>query len=352
MEDIGNGDESESALEGAGSLDSVMINSLSTEKTGHDTQKPMSLLRRIITVSSSPGDVVSDCSAGSGTTPVVAEVLGRRWVAVDTGRLAVHTPASDCRSSPGCRTLHRRRPRSARAAGVAAGDDRRAGAGPTSTTSSVSTRRRRSLVRRTSTAPVGPAPSTSPPSTRRCHPAAEPSLFSAQPCDNGSEVQLVGFLDRAQDVESFAELARDVGFSLEPGPRTADSRTTTPISWCGCATGVTSSSRPTAAPTLTSRTRTVVPCSGPRTRRRLRVAWSYLRVDQEGVDQRAGGLRSLGELADLVREVRRQEDLRSRPTPRRETREEVLAVMERARRTSPRFDVEREVRSPRDGRHG
>lgn len=61
------------------------------EKTGYPTQKPEGLLARIIRVASNPGDVVLDAFCGAGTTPTVAEKLGRRWVAVDSGRLAVHT---------------------------------------------------------------------------------------------------------------------------------------------------------------------------------------------------------------------------------------------------------------------
>ena len=49
----------------------------------HSTQKPEELLRRIITASSSPGDVVLDPFAGTGTTAVVAKRLHRRWLAIE-----------------------------------------------------------------------------------------------------------------------------------------------------------------------------------------------------------------------------------------------------------------------------
>jgi site-specific DNA-methyltransferase (adenine-specific) len=49
------------------------------EKTDHPTQKPEELLERLIAASSNPGDLVVDPFAGSGTTLVVAERLGRRW---------------------------------------------------------------------------------------------------------------------------------------------------------------------------------------------------------------------------------------------------------------------------------
>jgi 16S rRNA G966 N2-methylase RsmD len=71
-------------------LDSIQIMSFSGEKVGYPTQKNESLVARIVRASSNPGDVVLDCFAGSGTTAVVAEKLGRRWVACDASTVAVH----------------------------------------------------------------------------------------------------------------------------------------------------------------------------------------------------------------------------------------------------------------------
>jgi len=67
------------------------INSQAQERLGYDTQKPEALIKRIIESSSDPGSIVLDCFVGSGTTAAVAERLGRRWIAVDIGRFAVHT---------------------------------------------------------------------------------------------------------------------------------------------------------------------------------------------------------------------------------------------------------------------
>jgi len=53
------------------------------EKTLHPTQKPEELFRRFIAASSQPGDLVVDPFVGSGTTAVVAERLGRRWLCGD-----------------------------------------------------------------------------------------------------------------------------------------------------------------------------------------------------------------------------------------------------------------------------
>ncbi len=53
------------------------------EKTPHPTQKPEELLRKLVLASSNAGDLVADPFSGSGTTSVVAEQLGRRWLACD-----------------------------------------------------------------------------------------------------------------------------------------------------------------------------------------------------------------------------------------------------------------------------
>lgn len=65
------------------------VNRLS--QTIYPTQKPPKLLERIITASSNEGDLVADFFVGSGTTVEVAERLGRKWVAADLGKFAIHT---------------------------------------------------------------------------------------------------------------------------------------------------------------------------------------------------------------------------------------------------------------------
>ncbi len=59
------------------------INNGMKEKTPHPTQKPEELLRRIILASSNEGDTIVDPFVGSGTTAVVAEQLGRKWLGCD-----------------------------------------------------------------------------------------------------------------------------------------------------------------------------------------------------------------------------------------------------------------------------
>lgn len=53
------------------------------ENTAHPTQKPEKLLAKLILASSSPGDVVLDPFAGSGSTAVTAKKLGRRYIGVE-----------------------------------------------------------------------------------------------------------------------------------------------------------------------------------------------------------------------------------------------------------------------------
>jgi len=62
-----------------------------SELLNYPTQKPEALLDRIIKASSNRGDLVLDCFPGSGTTLAVAEKLGRRWIGVDCGKLAIYT---------------------------------------------------------------------------------------------------------------------------------------------------------------------------------------------------------------------------------------------------------------------
>ena len=61
------------------------------EATGYPTQKPESLLERIVRASSLPESHVLDPMCGSGTTLVAAEKLGRAWLGVDQGEIAFKT---------------------------------------------------------------------------------------------------------------------------------------------------------------------------------------------------------------------------------------------------------------------
>lgn len=59
--------------------------------SGYPTEKNINLLRRIIEASSNPGDLVLDCFAGSGTTLVAADMLGRSWIGADNSPEALRT---------------------------------------------------------------------------------------------------------------------------------------------------------------------------------------------------------------------------------------------------------------------
>lgn len=72
-------------------FDIPRVGNTSKERIDYPTQKPEVLIERIIRSSSRPGDIVLDCFAGSGTTPAVAEKLDRRWIAMDSGKLAIYT---------------------------------------------------------------------------------------------------------------------------------------------------------------------------------------------------------------------------------------------------------------------
>lgn len=61
------------------------------EATGYPTQKPESLLERIVRASSLPESRVLDPMCGSGTTLVAAERLGREWLGIDQGAIAFRT---------------------------------------------------------------------------------------------------------------------------------------------------------------------------------------------------------------------------------------------------------------------
>ncbi len=73
--------------------DIQMIRGIHTksESLDYPTQKPEELLERVISLSTNEGDLVADFFVGSGTTAAVAEKLGRKWIATDLGKFAIHT---------------------------------------------------------------------------------------------------------------------------------------------------------------------------------------------------------------------------------------------------------------------
>jgi site-specific DNA-methyltransferase (adenine-specific) len=59
------------------------------EKTGYPTQKPLGILKRIIQISSPKNGLVLDFFAGSGTTGIAANELGRRFSLIDDNPMAI-----------------------------------------------------------------------------------------------------------------------------------------------------------------------------------------------------------------------------------------------------------------------
>jgi len=84
-------------------LDIFPVNSQAKEDTGYDTQKPESLLERIIQTSSTGSSLVADFFCGSGTTLAVAEKLGRRWIGCDLGRWGIHVTRKRLLGIEGCK---------------------------------------------------------------------------------------------------------------------------------------------------------------------------------------------------------------------------------------------------------
>ncbi|HUY75822.1 MAG TPA: site-specific DNA-methyltransferase, partial [Ktedonobacterales bacterium] len=58
------------------------LNMVAAERLGYPTQKPITLLERIISASSNPGDVVLDPFCGCGTAIAAAQKLERQWIGI------------------------------------------------------------------------------------------------------------------------------------------------------------------------------------------------------------------------------------------------------------------------------
>ena len=65
------------------------INMRARERLGYPTQKPETLLDRILEASTSEGDLVLDPFCGCGTTISSAQRLRRRWIGIDITHLAI-----------------------------------------------------------------------------------------------------------------------------------------------------------------------------------------------------------------------------------------------------------------------
>jgi DNA modification methylase len=61
------------------------------KRVGYPTEKPWALIHRVLSACSERDDLVADFFCGGGVVPAAAESLGRRWIAADLGKFAIHT---------------------------------------------------------------------------------------------------------------------------------------------------------------------------------------------------------------------------------------------------------------------
>lgn len=69
--------------------DIPFLNPKAKERVGYPTQKPISLLQRIIELVTDEGDLVLDPFCGSGTTCVSAKLLNRKYIGIDKSKDAI-----------------------------------------------------------------------------------------------------------------------------------------------------------------------------------------------------------------------------------------------------------------------
>lgn len=84
-------DESKGTPVTANWNDIIRVGNTSGERLDYPTQKPETLLQRVISASSNEGSLIFDCFMGSGTTQAVAMKLGRRFIGADVNLGAVQT---------------------------------------------------------------------------------------------------------------------------------------------------------------------------------------------------------------------------------------------------------------------
>ncbi len=61
------------------------------EWVNYDTQKPVDLIERLLSIASNEGDLILDVFCGSGSSLIAAERNNRKWIGCDIGRFAIHT---------------------------------------------------------------------------------------------------------------------------------------------------------------------------------------------------------------------------------------------------------------------
>lgn len=70
--------------------DDTAITAFSSEQKFYVVQTSTKVIQRCILMTTDPGDLVLDPTCGSGTTAFVAEQWGRRWITIDTSRIALN----------------------------------------------------------------------------------------------------------------------------------------------------------------------------------------------------------------------------------------------------------------------
>lgn len=70
-------------------LDNIWNEQLSEQTKTYVVQTSSKVIQRCILMASDPGDLILDPTCGSGSTAFVAEQFGRRWITIDTSRVAI-----------------------------------------------------------------------------------------------------------------------------------------------------------------------------------------------------------------------------------------------------------------------
>lgn len=71
-------------------INNIWTNFLMRSEKDYVVQTSTSIVERCILMTTDPGDLVLDPTCGSGTTAFVAEQWGRRWITIDTSRIALN----------------------------------------------------------------------------------------------------------------------------------------------------------------------------------------------------------------------------------------------------------------------
>lgn len=93
--------ESDYRGEPIGNLWTDILPAAGDERIGYPTQKPLSLLERIIKASSNEGYIILDPFCGCATACVAAERLNRQWVGIDLPSMAIRLVNNRIKSSIG-----------------------------------------------------------------------------------------------------------------------------------------------------------------------------------------------------------------------------------------------------------